>query len=146
MNMEKLEDIFFYTLDKSIKTYRQYAQRNMLDNGFELTVDQWLVLKALIDDPGRNQQEIAEAAFKDFASVTRIVELLVKKGFLTREIHPGDRRRFLLTPTAKAERELAQMRPITEQNRKTALQGISKEQLAQLHQCLTRIIENCQKL
>ena len=88
MNMEKLEDIFFYTLDKSIKTYRQFAQRNMLNKGFELTVDQWLVLKAIMDDPDRNQQEVAEVAFKDFASVTRIIELLVKKGFLTRAIHP----------------------------------------------------------
>jgi DNA-binding MarR family transcriptional regulator len=143
--VKKLEDVFFYTLDKSIKSYRQFAQHNMLNKGFELTIDQWLVLKAIMDDPIRNQQEVAEAAFKDFASVTRIIELLVKKGFLTREIHPGDRRRFLLTPTAKAERELTQMRPITEQNRKTALLGISKEQLAQLNQCLTLIIKNCQK-
>lgn len=144
--MERLEDIFFYTLDKSSRTYRQFAQRNMLGEGFELTIDQWLVLKAIMDDPDRNQQEVAEAAFKDFASVTRIIELLVKKGFLTREIHPQDRRRFLLTPTDKAERELTQMRPITEQNRKTALQGISKEQLAQLHQYLTQIIKNCQNI
>jgi MarR family transcriptional regulator for hemolysin len=141
--MERLEDILFYTLDKSIKSYRQFAQRKMIGAGFELTIDQWLVLKAILDNPEQNQQEIAEAAFKDFASVTRIIELLVKKGFLTRAIHPGDRRRFLLTPTAKAERELTQMRPVTEQNRNTALQGISKEQLAQLQEYLTRIIENC---
>lgn len=141
--MERLEDILFYTLDKSIKSYRQFAQRKMLGAGFELTIDQWLVLKAILDNPERNQQEIAEAAFKDFASVTRIIELLVKKGFLTRAIHPDDRRRFLLTPTAKAERELTGMRPVTEQNRNTALEGISKEQLAELHQYLTRIIDNC---
>lgn len=143
--MEKLDDIVFYTLDKSIKSYRQFAQRNMLGNGFELTIDQWLVLKAIMDNPHWNQQEIAEAAFKDFASVTRIIELLVKKGFLTREMHPTDRRRFLLTPTPKAEEHLKAMRPVTEQNRKSALQGISKEQLAQLHQYLNVIIENCQR-
>jgi MarR family transcriptional regulator for hemolysin len=143
--MEKLENSFFYTLDKSIKSYRQFAQRRMMGAGFDLTIDQWLVLKAILDNPEHNQQEIAEAAFKDFASVTRIIELLVKKGFLTRAIHPDDRRRFLLTPTIKAERQLTEMRPITEENRKIALQGISNEQLAQLQEYLTGIIENCQK-
>ncbi|MBD1385903.1 MarR family transcriptional regulator [Mucilaginibacter rigui] len=142
--MERLDDIFFYTLEKSIKSYRQFAQRAMLKQGFKLTIDQWLVLKAIMDNPDWNQQAIADASFKDFASVTRIIELLVKKGFLTRAIHPTDRRRFLLTPMPKAEQDLKAMRPITEQNRKTALKGISEEQLALLHQYLTRIIENCQ--
>jgi MarR family transcriptional regulator, transcriptional regulator for hemolysin len=143
--VERLEDILFYTLDKSIKTYRQFAQRNMAAEGFELTIDQWLVLKAIVDNPGWSQQEVAEAAFKDFASVTRIIELLVKKGYLTRAIHSGDRRRFLLTPTEKARRDLRAMRPVTEQNRKTALQGLNKEKVAELQQYLTRIIVNCQK-
>jgi DNA-binding MarR family transcriptional regulator len=144
--MEKLDDIFFYTLEKSIKSYRQFAQRAMLKQGFVLTIDQWLVLKAIMDNPEWNQQAIADAAFKDFASVTRIIELLVKKGFLTRAIHPTDRRRFLLMPTPKAEQDLKAMRPITEQNRKTALKGVSEEQLGLLHQYLTRIIENCQNI
>src|ERR1700742_1409145 len=97
--MEKLDQIFFYSLEKTIKSYRQFAQRNMLKQGFDLTIDQWLVLKSIIDKPGATQNEIAEDVFKDFASVTRIIDLLVKKGYLSREMHPEDRRRFKLAPT-----------------------------------------------
>ncbi|MCJ8211201.1 MarR family transcriptional regulator [Mucilaginibacter sp. RS28] len=143
--MEKLDDILFYQLDKAIRTYRQFAQHRIMSAGFELTIDQWLVLQAIVDDPNRNQQEVAEAAFKDFASVTRIIELLVKKGFLNRSIHPDDRRRFLLTPTEKTDRELANIRSITMQNRKTALKGIPEADFDCLHQCLNQIINNCKK-
>lgn len=141
--MEKLESILFYSLDKAIKSYRQFAQRNVMKSGFDLTIDQWLVLKAIIDHPEWTQQEIAEVAFKDFASVTRIVEILVKKEYLTRTIHSNDRRRFNLTPTEKAIINLKAMQPITERNRQTALEGISKNEIAQLHHYLNKIIKNC---
>ena len=141
--MEKLEQIFFYTLEKSIKSYRQFAQRNMLKQGFDLTIDQWLVLKAIIDNPAWTQNEIAEAVFKDFASVARIIDLLVKKGYLIREMHPDDRRRFKLEPTTKAGENLTAMAPITIHNREIALKGVSKEEAQLVQKCLMRIIENC---
>jgi MarR family transcriptional regulator for hemolysin len=141
--MEKLDQIFFYSLEKAIKSYRQFAQRNMLKQGFDLTIDQWLVLKAIIDNPDWTQNEVAEAAFKDFASVTRIIDLLVKKGYLTREIHSADRRRFKLEATSKTSENLKAMEPITRSNRAVALEGLSKEELEQVQQSLLRIIENC---
>ena len=141
--MENLNQVFFYTLENAIKSYRKMAQRNMMQQGFDLTIDQWLVLKAIIDNPDGTQQEIAEMAFKDFASATRIIELLVKKEYLTRAMHPDDRRRFALTPTSKALQNLEAMRPITESNRRKALEGISAEQVAQMQHDLSCIIKNC---
>ncbi|HVV54175.1 MAG TPA: MarR family transcriptional regulator [Mucilaginibacter sp.] len=141
--MERLEQILFYTLEKAVKSYRQMAQHNMLKQGFDLTIDQWLVLKSIIDNPAWTQNQIAEAVFKDFASVTRIIDLLVKKGYLTRETHSGDRRRFKLDPTSKAIENLKAMMPITKSNRELALKGISKQEVQLVQQYLTRIIENC---
>jgi DNA-binding MarR family transcriptional regulator len=143
--MEKLDHIFFYSLEKAIKSYRQFAQRTMMKQGFDLTIDQWLVLKSIIDNPAWTQNEVADAAFKDFASVTRIIELLVKKGYLIREIHPEDRRRFKLEPTPKAIENLKAMEPITRSNRETALHGVTKEEIALIQQCLARITKNCNK-
>ncbi|HWD87496.1 MAG TPA: MarR family transcriptional regulator [Mucilaginibacter sp.] len=141
--MERLDQIFFYSLDKAIKSYRQFAQRTMLKQGFDLTIDQWLVLKCIIDNPDWTQNEVAEASFKDFASVTRIIDLLVKKGYLVRELHSTDRRRFKLDPTPKAMENLKAMEPVTGNNRETALKGITKEETELMQKLLDRIIKNC---
>ena len=85
--MEKLNDTFFYNLEKSVKTYRQYFQNQLKANGFDITLDQWLILNTIIENPNISQNEIAEKVFKDKASVARIIELLVQNGFLTRSIH-----------------------------------------------------------
>ena len=88
--MERLETINFYLLDKAIRTYRIYSQKKLRENGFKITVDQWLIIKVLMENPGISQQNIAEKAFKDNASVTRIIDLLVKSKYLDRKVNPKD--------------------------------------------------------
>src|SRR5436853_7903914 len=98
---EQLKDVLFYNLEKSIKVYRQFAQRNLAAQGYNITIDQWLVLKTLHDNEGITQQQVAVIVFKDYASVTRIIELLVTKHFIIRSFHTTDRRRFELALTTE---------------------------------------------
>jgi DNA-binding MarR family transcriptional regulator len=83
--MEKLSNTIFFQLDRAIKSYRQYAQKRLNEKGHAITIDQWLVLKTIMDQPDISQNEIAEFIFKDKASVTRIIDLLIKKGMLKTE-------------------------------------------------------------
>lgn len=140
--MEKLNDIIFYALDKSIRSYRQYAQKQLKAKGFDITIDQWLVLKCIQENEAISQQQIAASVFKDVASVTRIIELLVKNEYLTRSFHSTDRRRFELKLTDKAVVLISKIKPYTEQNRTKALQGLTDKDIKQLHSMLQVIIEN----
>ena len=56
MKSEKLDNIVFYLIEKAIKTYRQFAQRNITKAHFDITIDQWLVLKTLQENPSITQQ------------------------------------------------------------------------------------------
>ncbi|MBD0377678.1 MAG: MarR family transcriptional regulator [Flavisolibacter sp.] len=143
--MEKLEKVIFYTLDKAIKTYRQFAQRRFTENGLDITIDQWLVLNAIADNPEISQLEIADQVFKDAASVTRIIDLLIKKNYLEREAHDQDRRRFKLQLTKEGKDLLKSLQKIVNQNRAIALEGIDDENLKLTRGTLLTIIDNCQK-
>lgn len=143
--MEKLERVIFYVLDKTIKTYRQFAQRRLLQNGLDITIDQWLVLRSMADEPGISQLEIADRVFKDAASVTRIIDLLIKKGYLQRELHEQDRRRFKLQLTKEGKTLLKAVEKVADQNRAIALTGIDEQRLQHMRETLLTIIQNCQK-
>ena len=86
----KLENVIFYTIDKSIRSYRVFAQKRLREHGYSITIDQWLILKVLMENPGIMQQEVAEMVFKDNASITRIIDLLVKSNYLKRTVNPKD--------------------------------------------------------
>ena len=141
--MEKLEDIIFYSMDKSIRSYRMYAQKKLKENGFKITIDQWLVIKVLMENPGISQQAIAEKVFKDNASVTRIIELLVKSGYLKRTEHQLDRRKSSLKITSSGKKIIADVQELVKRNRSIALQGIDQKELEILQNLLTKISTNC---
>jgi len=139
---QALNKIIFYSLEKSIKTYRQYAQKQLIHNGFDLTIDQWLVLKSIKDHDDVTQQQIAAIVFKDYASVTRIIELLVQKKYIVRIAHE-DKRRFKLELTNEAEGVMRSIQKVINGNRRKALQDIDNEELENFKNTLHKIINNC---
>jgi DNA-binding MarR family transcriptional regulator len=141
--MEKLNDTFFYNLEKSVKAYRQYFQNQLKANGFDITLDQWLILNTIIENPNISQNEIAEKVFKDKASVARIIELLVQNGFLTRSIHPTNRRMFQLSITPKGDETIERLSGLVEVFRKNAVLGISPDMLKETQSIMKVIIANC---
>lgn len=141
--MEKLDGIIFYTIDKAIKAYRQFAQRRLYEAGLEITIDQWLVMQALTEKPDISQQEISERVFKDAASVTRIIDLLIKKNYLVRKMHDSDRRRYHLEITPEGRILMKDIAKVVAQNRAIALHDVTQEELGQVRDTLTAIINNC---
>lgn len=143
--VEKLEQIIFYSIDKAIRTYRQFAQQQLKQAGFSMTVDQWLVIKCILQNPDISQQEIAERVFKDNASVTRIISLLVREKYLSRKIMKSNRRRTVLQVTDLGKKTIASIDKIVLSNRKTALSGISTEEIEISKKVMDQIAENCKK-
>lgn len=141
--MEKIDEILFYTLEKSIKVYRKFAQSQITNKGFDITIDQWLTLKTLQENKQLSQNQIAELVFKDVASLTRILELLVKKNFVKRKISVTDRRKFDLVITETGNLMIKNIYPIIIENRKQALKGLNKENITKLKSLLEKMISNC---
>lgn len=146
ISASRLEHVPFYILEKAIKSYRQFAQRNLKEVNKDITIDQWLILKTIYDNPNSSQREIAENVFKDVASVTRMIELLVTKGFLVRSLHTEDRRRFGLELTSKGIKVQEDLMPVILQNRNIALDGLNMEEIETLKTLLHKIINNCTKV
>jgi MarR family transcriptional regulator for hemolysin len=141
--MENLENIIFYALDSAIKTYRQFAQKNITAAGLDMTVDQWLIMKVLYENNALKQNEIAEKVFKDAASVTRIIDLMIKKGYLSRQEHADDRRRTHLILTKNGKSTITKAQLVIDKNRATAINGISKRKINEMHEVLSIIKSNC---
>ncbi|WP_130735388.1 MarR family winged helix-turn-helix transcriptional regulator [Flavobacterium sp. J27] len=134
-----------YTIEKTIKEYRKFAQINISKKVSNITIDQALVLLLINENPDSNQKELAHLIFKDYASMTRIIELLVKRGYLERTTNVTDRRRHNLILTKKGKHTIEVITPIIESNRKEALAGLLEKQIAELHNTLHMIINNCTK-
>ncbi|MES2862826.1 MAG: MarR family transcriptional regulator [Bacteroidota bacterium] len=141
--MDKLNDLIFYNIEKAIKTYRMFAMKRIRENDYKITIDQWLIIKSILENPDITQQDIAKNVFKDNASVTRIIELMVKSSYVSREENLSDRRKFHLKVTEEGESVFENVHDLVIENRKIALKGITEEELNITTSTLKKIIANC---
>ncbi len=143
MNISLPSETIFHTIESSIKEYRKFAQKNISEQITDMTIDQGLVLLFLNEYPDLTQKEIAELVFKDNASMTRMINTMVKKKYLKRSMNNEDRRRYKIEITVKGRQVLETLPPIIQKNRKTSLIGITKNELKQLEIILNKIRSNC---
>lgn len=132
-----------YAIEETIKAYRKLSQQNITVVVPDITVDQALIL-IIIDRNDKNQSEIADLVFKDYASMTRIIKLMVKKNYLTKTVDDTDKRKTKLKITKKGKSIIEQLKPIIQKNREKALKNVSDEELKQLYKTLKKITQNCQ--
>ncbi|MEN0004118.1 MAG: MarR family transcriptional regulator [Bacteroidota bacterium] len=138
------QNTIFYLLEKSMKRYRKLAQKKVDETDYNISINQLILLLNLQERPKLSQVELAELVFKDFASVARMVDLLVKKGYLKRIESSVDRRKKDLILTSTCEAMLSVLRPVVEEYRVLALGDFSEEDIKKIQSFLTQLIDNCE--
>ena len=131
-----------YSIEETIKAYRRLSQQNISRVVPKITVDQALIL-IIIDREDKTQSEIADLVFKDYASMTRIITLMINKNYLTKTIDAADKRKTRLRITTYGKNIIEQLRPVIQTNRETALNAVSNKELKQLFKTLKKITQNC---
>ena len=138
---EKLEETLYYLIEKTNKVARRYSQLRFSANNIDLTVDQWLVLKKISDSKTLTQIELATALFKDRASITRILDLLLNKK-LVRKDQGVDKRVYHLSLTPSGENLRERALRIVKDARKKGVEGLSDKEQLTLRSTLQQMIEN----
>lgn len=136
----------FYSIERAIKEYRRFALGQLQQHIPDLTVNQGLLLSLIADAPDLSQVEMADILFKDVAAITRMIELLVKRGYLKRIPHPQDRRRKVIVLTNEGQSTVKKLTSIIRKNRNQALHQLDDNEQEELQRLLGKIISNCQKI
>lgn len=108
---------------------------------YKLTRSQLWTLLAIRQ--GANQPaQIAKTLGVAPATVTRLVDQLVRKGYVRRSRGGGDRRALFVELTEKAQAELPTLQSASHRADLLLTTGLRPEQRALLHETARRIIEN----
>jgi DNA-binding MarR family transcriptional regulator len=135
-------DSYSYLLDRTARKVKGYAQQRFASGNFDITIDQWLILKNLDDDRYLKQKELAEITGKDNPTLTRIIDLLCKKGLTERITHKDDRRSFTVHLTQAGKAKLAELSPQVNDIRMKAWQNLTEHDYEQLKTILNKIYQN----
>ncbi len=135
-------DTSAYIIERTAKKLKQAFQRTLKAAKAGITADQWVVLDALSKTEGMSQFEIAQQISKDAPTLTRIIDLLCKKGLAEREMNTEDRRRFNVKLTTAGRKKVEALTPIVKRFRAASWDNLSEEDMAQLARILKVIDKN----
>ncbi|PWK25252.1 DNA-binding MarR family transcriptional regulator [Arcicella aurantiaca] len=135
---------YFFKIDTTIKKIRQSLQKKLDDLNVDLTVDQWVLLDHIFrhEAHGVSQNELAEMTVKDAPTVTRIIDLLVKKNLAERKMAENDRRKFNITLTDAGRSKFHEAYPIVAEVRRKGWGDLNDEDYKTFVRILDSIYTN----
>ena len=115
-------------------------QFNELLKPFDLSAEQFNVLRILRGQKGNavNMCTIQERMIAKTSNTTRLVDKLLLKELVLREICPQNRRKMEITITPKGMELLKQLDPLVETHEKKFGNNLSEKELAQLNTLLEK--------
>lgn len=111
----------------------QYAER------FDLSITEWRVLAILGRYPGISANEVAERAAMDKVAVSRAVANLIKSARLKRAVDSNDRRRSILSLSAKGQKVYDQVAPLAKRHEERLLAHLTEQECIWLDRIIDKL-------
>lgn len=111
-----------------------------------LTVGGWRTLSLIGRYEPIHPSNIAERTSVDPDKVTRAVDRLVEKGLVARKVDKQDRRRIVLTLTARGKRVYTEIDAIRRAVEQTFLSVLSKEELGVFNKVMDKLEAQAQRI
>ncbi|GAB5554632.1 MAG: MarR family transcriptional regulator [Saprospiraceae bacterium] len=141
-NRKNLDEVYIFHLEKAFKQFKKYKNKVLKSAGIDLTSDQWVILKGISELEGISQIDLAKRTFKEPASVTRILDILERKGLVERRDVDHSRRTYGLWMTESGKQLVEKMIPLAIEIRAKGVSGMSDIEQAQLQQLLIKLYDN----
>lgn len=129
-----------YLLNTSARLIKRKLDLQL--KSYDITTAQWAVLKLLSVESNLSQAEIAEKTKTDRATCGAVIDKLISKGYLKKELSKNDRRSYIVKILPSALTIINDVTVLAENVNKTAVDGLSSVEINVLTQCLNKIISN----
>ncbi len=136
-----IEGLFGYALHHASFIFKAKLKHRFRAAKIDATPEEFVFL-FLIPEVGASQSTLTEKSLKEKTTVTRLIDRLVLKGWVTRVENNKNRREQIITVTSEGWKMKAKMMPIAQGVLKDATKGLDPEQVEISRKVLNRVIGN----
>lgn len=132
-------------LEKTTRAVKLQFHHLFKAHNLNLTPEQWAIMDILYNEGTLSQKQITELVFKDAPSVSRLLEGLIKKEFISKIHDESDRRVTSVSLTWKGKDIVNTFRPKVIELRKMGMKNIDPNSLDQFLEVLNQVYNNYKK-
>ncbi len=123
-----------------------YMKQKFARFNVDLTPKQFIVLKHLTEEDGREQNHLALITERDKTSLTRLISTLEKKGLVRRVVSSKDKRVNHLFITKTGKKTFESTLPLITQSIKELQSGIDQEEIDRAIKTIMKVRNNIKEL
>lgn len=131
-----------FIVNRTAIVMRQRLHEHFRKKSHPITSEEFALLRVLWKQDGRRQGELADFAFKDRTTVTRLIDGLVRKGLVERKGAQGDRRAICTWLTKAGKALEGKLVPIARDLVSAATVGVSQKDLEITLKTLRKVQSN----
>ena len=110
--------------------------------GVDITPEQWIVLDKLDVHNEMSQKEIGNQSFKNAPTISRIIDNLVKKGYVSRVSEANDRRKTVISLTETGKGLVDSCRKEIDSLRALSWKDLSEKDYKEFNRIIDQVFEN----
>jgi DNA-binding MarR family transcriptional regulator len=131
-----------YMISRTALYLKISALQFFKNNEYNVTPEQFGILYILSRENGLYQRQLSKMTLKDRPNITRIIDILEKRGLIYRELDPENRRIFKVFITEEGRQQVEDILPSLCEFRDKTIEGLSQEDLNDLKRILGKIRSN----
>lgn len=138
----RLSDVIYFHLERTMRRVKEHTRELFKEEGFDITIDQWVLLKRIGEVQDITQIDLANSTFKEPAAVTRMLNILEKQNLILRKRSEVDRRAFIVSLTENGKDLVKTMTPHVQDIRSKGLNNFTESDIDTLKRLVTKIYHN----
>jgi DNA-binding MarR family transcriptional regulator len=111
-------------------------------SGYNITPEQWAILNRLWEQDGLSQVELADRTFKDKPNVTRMLDVLERRGLIVRQPDEEDRRAYKVYLTEAGRQLEKELIPLAAGVLERGQKNLTDDDIEYLRRALNLIYSN----
>jgi MarR family transcriptional regulator, organic hydroperoxide resistance regulator len=139
---DSLDEVIYFLSERMMRRAREYSKLVFAEQGFDISIDQWVILKRISEEEGISQVDLANATYKDPASVTRILDILGNKGWAERQADENSRRAYKIFLTTDGRNLVEKMLPIVQSIREKGIENLTAKEIETTKKVLRKMYSN----
>jgi DNA-binding MarR family transcriptional regulator len=137
-----LNESLGFLLNRTAILIKTGLRRAFLEQGHDITPEQWAVLCLLWKEEGLSQSDIADRTIKDRPTVTRIIDGLERRALVRRQRDGRDRRSFRIHLTVAGKALEEDLGIIVRRYRESVFRSLAEAEKAELKRVLNTIYDS----
>jgi DNA-binding MarR family transcriptional regulator len=135
----------FPSIGFTAKMYACYINKTFKKHNIDINNEQFIILKALTNNSGKPQHDLAAITESDKTSLSRLISTMEKKGFISRKSIKEDKRVKSIYLTNLGESTYLTALPILNKTTEKLLKGIEASEISQTIETINKIQQNITK-